>query len=98
MRCAFLAELSVAPAGFDIEHAVPFITRTHAQIWDIGLRPIAPMLIKMANAIDPDSRQRIKSEWVDLFLDLLEPIARHDFDLFDSPDDPAELLFVLKPT
>jgi SAM-dependent methyltransferase len=90
-------EKRFAAAGFDIEHAVPFITRTHAQIWDVGLRPIAPMLIKMANAIDPDSRQKIKAEWVDLFLDLLDPITRPDFNLFPHPDDPGELLFVLKP-
>ena len=33
-----------------------------------------------------------------LFLDLLEPITRPDFNLFDRPDEPGELLFVLKPT
>jgi hypothetical protein len=35
---------------------------------------------------------------VKLLLDFLVPVTRQDINLFDPPDDPAELLFVLKPT
>lgn len=82
-------------AGFAVQDIVPFITRTHAHVWDIGLRPIAPLLVRMTNAIDPDTRLSIKRDWVALLLDLLEPMARRDFDLFGGVHPPAEALFVL---
>ena len=85
-------------AGLRIAHAIPFVTRTHAHIWDIGLRPIAPMLVRMANQIDRNTRRTIKADWIDLFLDLLEPITREDFELLSGQHEPAELLFVLEPT
>ena len=84
-------------AGLRIDKAIPFITRTHAHIWDIGLRPIAPMLVKMANSLTPETRSEIKAEWVDLFCELLEPVCREDFDLFAESSEPAEILYVLSP-
>ncbi|MHC4611383.1 MAG: class I SAM-dependent methyltransferase, partial [Planctomycetota bacterium] len=38
-------------AGLAVERAIPFVTRTHAHLWDVGLRPIAPMLIELANSV-----------------------------------------------
>ena len=84
-------------AGLSIESATPFITRTHAHIWDIGLRPIAPMLVKMANAIDPQTRASIKRDWVNLFCDLLEPLCDPNLDLNPGQDEPAEMQYVLTP-
>ncbi len=84
-------------ANLDVVEAKPFITRTHAQIWDVGLRPIAPMLVKMANGLRPENRAAIKREWVELFMDLLTPICRADFDLFTTSSEPAEILYVLAP-
>ena len=80
-----------------IEDATPFITATHAHIWDIGLRPIAPMLIKMANALTPATRASVKADWVDLFCELLAPLCDPEFDLSCSQDEPAESLYVLRP-
>ena len=84
-------------AGFAIESAVPFITRTHAHVWDVGLRPIAPLLIKMANGLTAENRRQVKSEWIGLFCELLEPLCDPTFDLFAEPAEPAEILFVLRP-
>ena len=75
----------------------PFITRTHAHIWDIGLRPIAPLLAKMTRALAPKTRASIKREWVDLFCELLEPLCDPDVDLFAVKDEPAEVQYVLTP-
>jgi SAM-dependent methyltransferase len=90
-------ESRFARAGFIIKEAHPFVTKTHAHIWDIGLRPIAPLLVKMTSALTRDSRSSIKSEWVDLFRDILEPLCKEDFDLFDSAAEPAEIQYVLTP-
>jgi SAM-dependent methyltransferase len=83
-------------AGLAIVEATPFATRTHAQIWDVGLRPIAPMLVRMADALSPDTRLAVKRDWVGLFLDLLEPLCRPDFDLFEGKPEPVEIQYVLK--
>lgn len=88
-------ERRFAAAGLHIVSALPFATRTHAHLWDVGLRPVAPMLVRMANALDATTRSSIKREWVELMCELLSPIARADFDLFAAPDQPAELQYVL---
>lgn len=84
-------------AGLEIVGEMPIATRTHAHIWDIGLRPIAPMLIKVMNAIHPHLRTEIKRDWVDLFAELLRPFCDTTIDLFDEVSEPAELQYVLTP-
>jgi len=89
-------ERRFAHAGLTIVEATPFITKTHSHIWDVGLRPIAPLLVRMANNLTPKTRESIKHDWVDLCCELFEPICRGDFDLFDKQDEPAEMQYVLE--
>ncbi len=84
-------------AGLEIVEATPLATRTHAHLWDVGLRPIAPMLVRMANELTPETRLSIKRDWIALFRELLEPVCRLDFDLFASESEPAEMQYVLRP-
>ncbi len=81
-------------AGLRIVEATPFITRTHAHLWDIGLRPIAPLLVRMTSALTADTRASIKRDWVDLFEELLRPFCRPDADVF-AADEPGEIQYVL---
>lgn len=102
-------ESRFATAGLCVESATPFVTPTHAHVWDIGLRPIAPLLVRMAQAITPETRAAIKKDWVDLFCELLAPLCIPDLDLSPhaSPGDrqaghaaqqePAEIQYVLSP-
>jgi len=83
-------------AGFSILEVTPFVTRTHAHLWDIGLRPIAPQLVRMANALSPATRAEIKRDWVDLFCELLSPLCDPALDLFTGHDEPAEIQYVLR--
>lgn len=86
-------------AGLVVERAVPFISRTQAHIWDVGLRPIAPLLIRMANGLNPDTRAAIKRDWVDLLVELLLPFCEPCFDLFSGASEPAEIQYELvRPT
>lgn len=82
-------------AGLRIENAAPLATRTHAHIWDIGLRPIAPLLVRMANGLTPQTRLAIKRDWIALLLDLAIPLCRTDFKLLSGNDEPAEMQYVL---
>jgi len=88
-------ERRFARAGLRIRSATPFVTRTHAHLWDIGLRPIAPMLAKMANSLTAQTRTAVKQEWVDLFCELLGPLCDPAIDLFSGEDEPAEMQYVL---
>ena len=83
-------------AGLRLVNATPLATRTHAHFWDVGLRPIAPMLVRMANEITPASRLEIKRDWVALFEELLLPLCRLDFDLFPNKSEPSEMQYVLE--
>ncbi len=78
--------------------AIPFVGRTHAHIWDIGLRPIAPLLVKAMNSVHAHLRREIKRDWVDLFCTLLEPICDPELDLFEGTSEtPVEMQYVLTP-
>jgi SAM-dependent methyltransferase len=90
-------ESRFAAAGLEVESATPFVTRTHAHIWDIGLRPIAPLLVKMARGLTQEARTAIKEEWVDLFCELLEPLYYPSLDLFADQSEPAEIQYILAP-
>jgi len=88
-------EARFASAGLEVERCTPFVTPAHARIWDVGLRPIAPMLVRMANALTPETRSAIKRDWVELFCELLSPLCRFDFADNQSGEEPAELQYVL---
>jgi SAM-dependent methyltransferase len=85
-------------AGLSVEQATPFVTKTHAHIWDIGLRPIAPLLVKMSEALQRGTRSVIKREWVDLFCELLKPFCDAGLDLYGGASVPTEVQYVLTPT
>lgn len=83
-------------AGWRVKAVEPIATLTHAHIWDIGLRPIAPLLVRMANALNPQTRAAIKRDWVSLLMELLEPLTRPDLHLVGKAE-PAELQYILRP-
>ena len=56
-----------------IDHAY-YLSPLTLKVWDIGLRPLSPMLIKMANALDTDTRRAIKKEWVETLSTFLLPL------------------------
>jgi ubiquinone/menaquinone biosynthesis C-methylase UbiE len=67
--------------GFEITMHRKHLSKTVIQIWDIGLRPLFPVLKKMVDQIQPDRYQDIKSEWVDTVRRFLEPIVEMDSEL-----------------
>lgn len=88
-------EARFARAGFEIEAATPIVSSDHARLWDVGLRPIAPMLVRMAQGIDEETRNSVKRDWVELFVDLLTPLATSDLQLSNQIGEPPELQYVL---
>ena len=65
-----------------------------ASIWNVGLRPIFPVINRMAKAIHEERRLDIKKEWVETFADLFEPVLREPENL-QPLGPPICLQFVL---
>ena len=79
--------------GFTVALHKGFLSKTVLQIWDVGLRPISPLLIEMANKLKSEDRKQIKEKWIAELLPLLEPLC----DLEDEKDTvpPSFHLFLL---
>lgn len=57
-----------------IETYQRYIAEITLKIWDIGLRPISPHLIKMANKLDRATRMEIKEEWCETVMQFAEQL------------------------
>lgn len=87
----------IEAAGLEIVECVPHLSKTLIQIWDIGLRPIFPMLKKMTMKLDEEFLLEIKKEWVDLFQKIIEPIILNDH-LFTQGKEYCFYCFILSKT
>jgi len=61
-------------AGLRVQNHRAFINDRLVQIHEIGLRPLSPVLIKMANKLSPNDRASIKLEWVEYCMALALPM------------------------
>lgn len=61
-------------AGLAIIHMRPCLSSRLYQIAEVGLRPLSPVLIKMANYLKPEDRTSIKQEWIDYCLEIIRPM------------------------
>jgi SAM-dependent methyltransferase len=65
-------------AGLRIDRHVTHLSKTIVRVWDIGLRPLFPVLRRMTDAIAPDGLAAIKHEWVSTLRQFLEPMVLLD--------------------
>jgi SAM-dependent methyltransferase len=82
-------------AGLEVVESRTTATQLHSRMWDIGLRPISPYLIRMANGLPPEERNSVKADWVDTFEKMLSPFTSPTVDYRERP--PAEKVYVLRP-
>jgi SAM-dependent methyltransferase len=82
-------------AGLAVELHRGHLSRTVVQIWDIGLRPLFPILKKLTDRLTDRDRAAIKSEWISVFRHFLGPFVDLDSTL-DSADEPAFHCFILR--
>lgn len=83
-------------ANLKVYAAQPFVTGSHALMWNVGLRPIAPLLMRMVAGLNADTRASIKKDWVELFTALLSPLCRHDLSMSEGGGEPVEIQYVLR--
>lgn len=82
-------------AGFSIVNTYPLVSKEFVPYWCIGMRPIAPLLVKMVNTLrasDGANIADIKNEWIDLFFELSMPFLHSQ----QSLEDSASYLFELR--
>ena len=82
-------------AGFQIEDIrCVYPDKLLLDIWNIGLRPIAHLLIQMSEELSEQKREKIKAEWVKIFYELFRPLLylKQTYSMENAP----YLLFILK--
>jgi SAM-dependent methyltransferase len=84
----------IARAGLTVISRSGHLSKTTVEMWDIGLRPLFPVLHKMAFGLSRGNRAVIKKEWVDTFENFLAPMAALDADL-NRGHAPAFHRFIL---
>lgn len=68
--------------GLTVVSQVSYLSPLTLRVWDIGLRPLAPVLIKMAHRLTASDRVAVKQEWMEtvrpFLVELYERDRRHD--------------------
>lgn len=82
-------------AGLKIHEHKTHLSKTVIQMWDVGLRPIFPVLLKMANAIPSERFLELKQEWVETVKEFLLPLVKID-DSLCKDSEPAFHLYILE--
>jgi SAM-dependent methyltransferase len=82
-------------AGLRVAMHKSHLSKVVVQTWDIGLRPMFPVLHRMAGAISSDQLPEIKREWITTLRQFLEPLADMDDDL-SKGTEPAFHCYILE--
>lgn len=94
-RTASAWEEMFTSAGLKVAQHKTHLSKTIIQIWDIGFRPIFPVLLKMANSLPSDQFLDIKQEWIRTLKQFLEPLVGMDGAL-GRGEEPAFHCYVLE--
>lgn len=62
--------------GFVVSEHAAYLTDPVMAIWNVGTRPISPLLIEMANSLTPAKRSALQRRFVGYFADFMGPILR----------------------
>lgn len=82
--------------GFTVADHHRYLSDAVTDIWNIGTRPIAPLLIQMAGRLSETDRADLKSEWVDYFTKFFTPILEGEFDRALAEEEAGFHFFVLE--
>lgn len=79
-------------SGLKIVDHKMHLSKSLIQIWDIGLRPLFPVLIKMINAVEKKEKiVEIKLEWMKVLMKFLEPVF--ELEMKNKLDQDVEKAF-----
>jgi SAM-dependent methyltransferase len=84
-----------AAAGLGVDKHVAHLSGPLIKIWDVGMRPLFPTLMRMTRAIPQSELPGIKREWIETLKHFLAPIAELD-DSLGSGKQAAFHCYILK--
>jgi len=90
-------EAMFTAAGLSVHEHRRHLSKTAVQIWDIGMRPLFPVLMKMVAAINSDELPAIKAEWVATMKHFLLPIVQMDSALQQDEEPAFHCYTLIKP-
>jgi len=79
-------------ANLEIVYHDMHLSQRLITFWDIGLRPLSPVLIKMANNLGTIKREEAKEEWIGICSEICKPFLEDEL----RQKDNTFHLFVLK--
>jgi SAM-dependent methyltransferase len=82
--------------GFMVSRHIKYLTDPVMEIWNIGTRPLSPLLISMAAQLPPENRSQIKEEWINYFMKFFYPIVAGEFGATPLEGGYAFHFFVLE--
>lgn len=83
-----LAELKI-----ELHHS--HLSKLAIQVWDIGLRPLFPLLLEMSNELSPEKLISIKDKWMQTMMAFIEPLIEIDMGI-PGDEEPAFHCFELR--
>ena len=83
-------------AGLKITEYIPTANKLYAHFWNIGLRPFAGEILKMAQKLSPEEYAEMKRGWVDTLATLMEPLLTDPIFTQSNEGEEAEAIFVLR--
>lgn len=84
-----------ARAGLRVKMHRMHLSKTTIQIWDIGLRPLFPVLLQIMDNLPPEKLSAIKLEWVATLKQFLDPLMQMD-NLLGQGEEPAFHCYILE--
>lgn len=82
-------------AGLRVAEHRRHLSKATIQVWDVGLRPLFPLLKKITDAIPPEEFLEIKAEWVDIVRMFLGPLLDLDGEV-DAQSEHAFHCYILE--
>jgi SAM-dependent methyltransferase len=77
-----------AEAGLNAVHHKRHLSKLLIQIWDIGLRPLFPVLLKMVDQVPAENLSAIKQSWIETLRHFLAPMVAMD-DVLGQAAEPG---------
>jgi SAM-dependent methyltransferase len=74
-------------AGLRVERHHSHLSKLVIQTWDIGLRPLFPVLLEMSNELSAEKHDSIKLKWIQTMKAFLEPLI--EIDKFSPGEEQA---------
>jgi SAM-dependent methyltransferase len=85
----------IIESGLSIREHAYHLSKPVIQIWDIGLRPLFPVLLKMVKSMDEKDLINVKKEWIETLDQFLKPLVNMDA-LINQNEEPAFHCYILE--